>query len=112
MKSDFRLIGLSAPKSGTLELLNTDKETFWAPFDMSDDRYKALFNWAKNADDFWHTPWIAEVEHDRLGDDGCPIGNKRIISVRQWDLPYSPFPDCHYKKENGSYVKIPKEERI
>lgn len=91
MKTDCRLIGLSAPRSGTMELLDSDKELFWAPFDIPEDRYKALFNWAKGDDTFWRTAWIAEVEHDKLSKDGIPIGNQKIVAVREWDLPYRPW---------------------
>jgi len=85
---DCRLIGLSAPRSGTMQLLDSDKETFWAPFEMSDDRYSALFKWAKDEDEFWKTPLIAKVECERLSEDGIPIGNQKIIEVREWDLLY------------------------
>jgi hypothetical protein len=85
IKSDFRLKGLSAPKSGTLELLHTDAEIFWCPFDIPDDRFKALFNFAKKSDNFWKPGWIAEVVHEGLNSDGLPI-NGRIVSIREWDI--------------------------
>ena len=90
IKQDYRLIGLSAPKSGTLELLTTDKHTFWGVFDMADDRYKALFKWAKEDDDFWKTAWIAECWCEGVQDDGTPI-NAIITDIRQWDKRFKPF---------------------
>lgn len=90
MQSDFRLKGLSAPKSATLNLIDTDREIFWAPFIMPDDRYLALFKWAKSDDEFWKTAWIATVEHDGLYDDKTPIDPK-VIDVREWDLNFKPF---------------------
>jgi len=89
MKTEYRLRGISNPKSGTLELLSSDKHTFWATFDMPKDRYDALFNWAKSDDCFWKDhAWIAVVEHEKIAEDGCPYGNQRIIEIKEWDLPY------------------------
>lgn len=91
MKTDYRLRGLSSPRSGTLELLDSDKTTFWVPFNIPEDRYKALFNWAKEDDTFWKIAWIAEVEHESYSTIGCPIGNAQIVAVREWDLNYKPW---------------------
>mgnify|MGYP003435922543 CR=1 FL=1 len=85
MKTDFRIVGLSAPKSATLEFLDTDKTTFWAVVDMPDDRYKALFNWAKSDDTFWKSKKVAEIEHDGFYEDGTPI-NPKMVAIREWDL--------------------------
>lgn len=82
MKSEFRLIGLSAPKSATLHFLDTDKTTFWASVEMSDDRYKALFAYCK---DNWDVKKIAEVEHDGFYEDGTPK-HPKVLAVRDWDL--------------------------
>lgn len=70
MISNYRLVGLSAPKSATLHFLDTDKTTFWAPVDMTDDRYKALFAYIKN--DWKKTKRVAVVEHDGVYEDGTP----------------------------------------
>lgn len=78
MKSDFKLVGLTLPRSATLEFLHTDKETFWAKIDMPDDRCLALFNLAKNDDTFWEEKKIAVVEHDGFYEDGTPQHPKMI----------------------------------
>lgn len=82
MTSQFHLVGLSAPLSGTLELMDTDKHTFWAPFAFTKAKFKELFNWAKNDDNFWKAFWIANVEHDGLNEDGTPK-NPKIISIEE-----------------------------
>lgn len=87
IKSDFRLIGLSKPNSATLTFLDTDKTTFWASFNISPDRFKALFKWAKESDDFWKTKWIAEIEHDGYYEDGTPK-NPICTGVREWIFNY------------------------
>ena len=55
---------------------------FWAKTNMADERYKALFNWAKSKDDFWKGKWIAEIEHDGLYEDGTPK-NPVVLAVRE-----------------------------
>ena len=80
--SDFRLVGLSKPKSFTLELLYTDKETFWATSEMAQDRFDALFIYCKNN---WKDKKIAEVKHNGLNEDGLPI-NPVVVNIREWDL--------------------------
>jgi hypothetical protein len=88
----FRLRGLSNPKSGTLELLDSDRTTFWARFDMPKDRYDALFKWAKNDNTFWRTAWIVDVECESLNEDGTPYGKDlRIVDFREWDLYNKPW---------------------
>jgi hypothetical protein len=82
MKSDFLLKGLSAPKSFTCRTMDGKETIFWATTTMSDERYKALFKWAKGTDDFWKSKWIAEVEHDGLFEDGTPR-NPVVIAVRE-----------------------------
>ena len=96
MKIDYRLRGLSAPTSGTLELLDSDRTTFWVKFGMQDDRYKALFKWAKGDEEFWRTAWIAEVECESTTEEGTPLGkDSKIVAIREWDLPYKPWDiDC------------------
>lgn len=84
MKSDFLLKGLSAPKSFTCRTFGKE-DIFWAKSKMPDDRYKALFNWAKSTDGFWESKWIAEIEHEGLYSDGTPI-NPFVVSVREENL--------------------------
>lgn len=81
-KHDFLLKGLSAPKSFTCYTMDGKESIFWAKSEMPDDRYKALFNWAKNTDDFWKSKWIAEVECDGLYEDGTPK-NPVVLSIRE-----------------------------
>jgi hypothetical protein len=85
MKSDFRLVGLSRPRSMTLEFLHTDKETFWAVPEMPQDRFDALFNWAKSDDNFWKNKWVAEVEHSGFYEDGTPAEPKKVVAIRECD---------------------------
>jgi len=82
MKSDFLLKGLSAPKSFTCYTMNGKESIFWAKTNMTDERYKALFNWAKNTDDFWKGKWIAEIEHDGFYEDETPK-NPIVLAVRE-----------------------------
>lgn len=80
--SDFKLVGLSKSKSFTLELLESDKETFWATSNMEQERFDALFDYCKNN---WEDKKIAEVKHNGLTSDGIPI-NPLVINIREWDL--------------------------
>lgn len=84
MKTEFRLIGLSKPRSATLQFLDTDKEIFWAKIDMPEDRIKALWDYVSGN---WDKKYIAEVEHSSVDKDGVPI-NAVMNGVREWDLPY------------------------
>lgn len=81
MKSDFKLVGLSKPRSATLEFLHTDAETFWAKIDMPDDRIEALWGYVSGN---WKEKKIAEVECDGLYKDGTPI-NPRVVGIREWN---------------------------
>lgn len=81
MKSDFRLTGLSAPKSFTCRTLDKE-DIFWAKTNMTDERYKVLFHWAKTSYDFWKSIWIAVIEHDGLYEDGTPI-NPIVTEIRE-----------------------------
>lgn len=86
IKQDFPITGMSAPKSFTLHNFNKE-DIFWATTTMTDDRYKALFNWAKSSEGGfwgkWNAPnWIAECEHDGLSQDGAPI-NCVVLAVRE-----------------------------
>lgn len=79
MITEFLLTGLSAPKSFTCRTFEKE-DIFWATTNMTDERYKALFKWAKETDDFWKTKWIAEIEHDGFFSDGTPK-NPIVLSV-------------------------------
>lgn len=79
--SDFKLVGLSKNKTYTLELLHTDRETFWATSSISQERFNILFNYCKNN---WDQKKIAEVKHNGLNKDGLPI-NPIVISIRKND---------------------------
>ncbi|KIO75595.1 hypothetical protein TH53_19855 [Pedobacter lusitanus] len=76
-KHDFKLVGLSRPKSATLEHLNTDKDTFHAIIDMPQDKIDSLWKLCKGN---WDDTKIAEIECDRLS-DGMPI-NGRLVGIR------------------------------
>ncbi len=86
MKSDFRLRGLNKSKTATLELIDTDRTTFWAKIDMPKERFNALWDYCKGN---WKEPKIAEIEHDGFNDDGTP--HKPIMTgFREWDLSIIP----------------------
>lgn len=100
---DYRLIGISSSGVvGTMELLDTDKTTFWADFDMPKDRTDALFRWAKEEEDFWKQAWIAEVECEGVARDGSPLSAK-IKGIRMWDLSYKPYPQWHFDHKGVKY---------
>jgi hypothetical protein len=67
MKNTFRIRGLSKPNSFTLE---HDDELFNAPSKLPQDRFEALFAYAKND---WDDPKFAVVEYAKWNDDGMPI---------------------------------------
>jgi hypothetical protein len=69
MTAEFKLVGLSKGRRATLELLHTDRETFWAKVDMAEDRFEAMFNYCKHN---WKDIKIAEVECDYLTEEGIP----------------------------------------
>lgn len=80
MKTDFKLVGITKPRSATLEFLHTDAETFWSVFDMPDERVDALFKFMEGN---WKTPMIAEVEHEGFYEDGTPTKPNKVIAVRE-----------------------------
>ena len=84
--SDFKLIGLSSPRSCTLTPLNNET-IFWANISMNfeEDKVAALWNYCKGN---WADRKIAEVEHEGLREDGTPV-NPIVLNIREWDLePY------------------------
>lgn len=81
MTSKFRLIGLSRPKSATLNFIDSDRTTFWAKVAMSDERFNALWAYCK---DNWGHPKIAIVEHDGVFNDGTPIAPV-MVNVEEFE---------------------------
>jgi hypothetical protein len=80
----FRLVGLSAGQKFTCS--NFGKEDiFWAESGLSEDRYRALFKWAKSEDDFWKQKWVVIIEHEGLTYDGVPI-NGIVIEVKLQEI--------------------------
>ena len=75
--TDFRLKGLSKPKSFTCYPMNNDN-IFWAKSEMTHERFNALFDFCK---DHWKEEKIAEIKHDGLYEDGTPI-NPIVINIR------------------------------
>lgn len=69
IKSDFKLVGLSKAKSATLELIDTDRETFWATIDMTQEKFDSMWKYCENN---WSDKKIAEVVHDGFYADGTP----------------------------------------
>jgi len=80
IKVEYRLAGLSKPRSFTLHFLDTDRDTFWAKSEMSYERFNALWDKAK----------IAIVECDGFYEDKTPK-NPMVIEVKDWDKLYPPF---------------------
>lgn len=80
-RSDFKLVGLSKGKRATLELLYTDRETFWAKIDMNNKEFESL--WAFCYD--WKIKKIAVIEHDGLYPDLTPK-NPVMVDYREWDI--------------------------
>jgi hypothetical protein len=72
MRVEYKLVGLGRNKKATLELLNTDREIFWADIDMPDDRFNALWDYCKG-ESYEKNIKIAEVECDYVTKDGNPV---------------------------------------
>lgn len=70
MVTNYRLVGITKPRSATLQFLDTDKITFWAKIDMPDDVINNLFEYCKGN---WGEKKIAVVKHDGLFENGTPI---------------------------------------
>lgn len=67
---EYKLVGLSAGQRFTC---NTDMEdVFWVDSCLTEDRWRAMFRWAKSQDDFWKQGWIVVIQHQGLYDDDCP----------------------------------------
>jgi len=68
MKTAFRLVGLSKPKSATC--LTESGDTFNIPMSMANDRFDALFKYFKTGE--WEGHEKALIDHDGLF-EGVPI---------------------------------------
>lgn len=79
MKTEYKLVGLSKGQRATLELLDTDRETFWAKIEMPQDRFNAVWNYCEGN---WEDKKIAEVECDYITPEGIPI-NPRMLGFRE-----------------------------
>ena len=80
-QSDFRLVGLARNGEFTMELIDTDRESFHAMSNMSKETFFKLFNYCEQN---WEDRKIATVEHEGLNPSGTPI-NPLVIEVREWD---------------------------
>lgn len=85
MITDFRLIGLSKPKSAKITLLENTDDTISIPINMTIEKANELFKYLEGD---WETDKIAMVEHDRFNYDGFPLEGK-LVGVRDWDLPFN-----------------------
>ncbi len=75
MTKEFKLAGLSKPKSFTL--LTEDEQVFWATSDMTHEKFIELWNYAH---EHWADEKIALVECDSIKEDGTPI-NPKVLNV-------------------------------
>lgn len=66
----YKLVGMSAPKSFTLFESN---DHCWAKDGLPNGQYEALFNKAKNEDNFWKQEITATVECEGTGVHNSPI---------------------------------------
>ena len=78
MKSCFKLIGLSRPQCVTCELVDSEV-TFIAKNGLSEQKFKELWNYCK---DNWGDKKVAEIEYDRLSDNGTPI-NPIVVNISE-----------------------------
>lgn len=81
MRTDFKLVGLSAPQSFTCMTDKTD-ERFWAKNGLLHGKYQELCKWVRTNDYFWEDKWVAEIEHDGFYNDGTPK-NPICVGIRQ-----------------------------
>lgn len=80
MTTQFKLTGLSKPRSFTME--TSSGEIFWATADENvfpQERFDALFNYAKGN---WSEKKQAVIEHDGFAEDGTPI-NPKVIMIKE-----------------------------
>ena len=70
MESNYKVVGLSAPKSFTLFESN---DHCWAKDGLPEGYYEALFKEAKGSDTFWKQEITATVEHEGKGVHNAPI---------------------------------------
>lgn len=74
---NFTCTGLSNQSSFTLWV---NKDHCWATSGIPQDRFDALFKWAKSDDTFWKQNVIVMCEFDGYSEDGFPI-NAKVIEV-------------------------------
>lgn len=81
MKTEtFKLVGLSKPKSATLE--SPDGLGFFScPLEMAQDRFNALFNYFKKSQNSWTGNEKAVVRCESTDEDGYAI-NGTVIEVQ------------------------------
>ena len=82
MISDFLLKGLSLKRSYTCYTMDGKESIFWAKSNWDYEKFRKLFDWAKNSDNFWKSKWIAEIEHDGFYEDGTPV-NPMVLNIRE-----------------------------
>lgn len=70
MEYNYKVVGLSAPKSFTLYESN---DHCWAKDGLPEGYYESLFKKAKGSDTFWKQEIIATVECDGTGVHNSPI---------------------------------------
>ncbi len=75
MITKFKLVGLQKPNKFNCEFKK--EQTFWAKSDMSQDRFNALFDYAKWN---WKDKKMVEVKHEGFEPDGRPI-NPLVLFV-------------------------------
>ncbi len=78
MQGEFKLKGLSKPKSFTCEPLENEN-IFWATSGITQERFNALWDYCKGN---WSDEKIAVIEHDGLYKDGTPK-NPIIIEIKE-----------------------------
>ena len=78
MTKEFKLIGLSKPRSATLALIDNVDVTFNAKVDMTLYAFNELFNYCKN---HWQEEKFAKVEFESITEDGIPI-NPVVVKIQ------------------------------
>ncbi|WP_346236733.1 hypothetical protein ABDK00_014120 [Niabella insulamsoli] len=71
----YKVTGLSKGNRFTFE---NNNGTWWAKSAMPDDRFQALFEWAKSDKGFWFQNILANVSYEELSWDGTPIDGKVV----------------------------------
>ncbi len=82
MLTDFNLVGLNKAKVATLELLHSDRESFHAKIDMSQEQFDTLWEFCSNN---WESKIIGVIKHEDFHPRGTPK-NPIMVDYRQWDI--------------------------